>query len=121
MPPARPRARRGASSCASWSRPWRSSGRSGWRASWWSATSLTGPGRAVLESLLYERKRDYVSYEDWQLIDALERERGGEVGAPRLKFSRVEEMLHALGERKEELRRAAPAGAGSPSREAPSG
>ena len=59
------------------------------------------PGRGVLESLLRERKRDYVSYEDWQLIDQLERERGEVSGAPRLKFSRVEEMLHALGERKE--------------------
>jgi ferredoxin/flavodoxin---NADP+ reductase len=59
------------------------------------------PGRAVLEGLLRERKRDYVSYEDWQLIDQLERERGEQAGAPRLKFSRVEEMLHALGERKE--------------------
>jgi len=62
------------------------------------------PGREVLESLLRERKRDYVSYEDWQLIDQLERERGEQAGAPRLKFSRVEEMLHALGERKERER-----------------
>jgi ferredoxin/flavodoxin---NADP+ reductase len=62
------------------------------------------PSRAVLESLLRERKRDYVSYEDWQLIDQLERERGEPSGAPRLKFSRVEEMLHALGERKERER-----------------
>jgi ferredoxin--NADP+ reductase len=64
------------------------------------------PSRAVLEMLLHERKRDYVSYADWQLIDALERERGARAGAPRLKFSRVEEMLHALGERKEALREA---------------
>ena len=35
------------------------------------------------------------------VIDQLERERGELAGAPRLKFSRVEEMLHALGERKE--------------------
>jgi ferredoxin/flavodoxin---NADP+ reductase len=62
------------------------------------------PGREVLEGLLRERKRDYVSYEDWQLIDQLERERGQQAGAPRLKFSRVEEMLHALGERKERER-----------------
>jgi ferredoxin--NADP+ reductase len=62
------------------------------------------PGREVLESLLHERKRDFVSYEDWQLIDQLERERGERAGAPRLKFSRVEEMLHALGERKEDER-----------------
>jgi ferredoxin/flavodoxin---NADP+ reductase len=62
------------------------------------------PGRGVLESLLHERKRDFVSYEDWQLIDQMEQERGREAGQPRLKFSRVEEMLHALGERKEALR-----------------
>src|SRR5262249_13088547 len=79
------------------------------------------PGRGVLESLLYERKRDYVSYEDWQLIDALERERGGEVGAPGWKLSRVEEMPHAPGERREELRRPAPGGPAPASSAAPSG
>jgi ferredoxin/flavodoxin---NADP+ reductase len=70
------------------------------------------PPRSVLEMLLHERKRDHVSYADWQLIDALERERGEETGAPRRKFAGVEEMLHALGERKEALaREAARAGA----------
>ena len=59
------------------------------------------PGRRVLERLLAERRQDLVSYEDWQLIDLLERERGAEAGErPRLKFSRVEEMLAALAERK---------------------
>jgi ferredoxin--NADP+ reductase len=59
------------------------------------------PGRHVLERLLAERRQDLVSYEDWQLIDLLERERGAERGdRPRLKFSRVEEMLAALAERK---------------------
>jgi hypothetical protein len=53
----------------------------------------------VLERLLAERRHDFVSYDDWQLIDLLEQERGA--GArPRVKFSRVEEMLHALAERK---------------------
>jgi ferredoxin--NADP+ reductase len=57
------------------------------------------PSRAVLERLLAERRHDFVSYDDWQLIDLLEQERGA--GArPRVKFSRVEEMLHALAERK---------------------
>ena len=57
------------------------------------------PSRAVLERLLAERRHDFVSYDDWQLIDLLEQERGA--GArPRVKFSRVEEMLHALSERK---------------------
>lgn len=58
------------------------------------------PRREVLERLLHERRQDYVSYEDWQLIDMLEQERGQAHGAPRVKFSRVEEMLRALHERK---------------------
>lgn len=58
------------------------------------------PPRDVLERLLSERRRDFVSYEDWQLIDLLEQERGAASGAPRLKFSRVEDMLRALQERK---------------------
>jgi ferredoxin--NADP+ reductase len=61
---------------------------------------LDAPPRTVLERLLGERRRDFVSYEDWQLIDMLERERGQAQGAPRVKFARVEEMLHALQERK---------------------
>jgi ferredoxin--NADP+ reductase len=59
------------------------------------------PPRVVLEGLLRERRADFVSYEDWQLIDMLEQERGQQAGdRPRLKFSRVEEMLGALAERK---------------------
>jgi ferredoxin/flavodoxin---NADP+ reductase len=71
---------------------------------------LDVPGRAVLECLLGERRGDFVSYDDWQIIDMLERERGREAGArPRLKFSRIEEMLSALAERKQQDRRAAAA------------
>jgi ferredoxin--NADP+ reductase len=69
------------------------------------------PGRRVLERLLAERRQDLVSYEDWQLIDLLERERGEAGERPRLKFSRVEEMLAALAERK---RAGAEAGEGGP-------
>jgi ferredoxin--NADP+ reductase len=70
------------------------------------------PGRHVLERLLAERRQDLVSFEDWQLIDLLERERGAEAGErPRLKFSRVEEMLAALAERK---RAGAETGEGGP-------
>jgi ferredoxin--NADP+ reductase len=59
------------------------------------------PSRVVLERLLAERRHDFVSYDDWQLIDLLEQERGRASGdRPRVKFSRVEEMLHALQERK---------------------
>jgi ferredoxin--NADP+ reductase len=70
---------------------------------------LEVPPRAVLERLLSERRRDFVSYEDWQLIDMLEQERGKAIGSPRVKFSRVEEMLHALQERKEAAAREAEA------------
>ena len=58
------------------------------------------PSRSVLERLLRERRADFVSYEDWQVIDLLEQERGQLGQRPRLKFSRVEEMLRALEERK---------------------
>ncbi len=59
------------------------------------------PDRAVLERLLGERRRDFVSYDDWQMIDMLEQERGREAGErPRVKFSRIEEMLSALAEKK---------------------
>ncbi len=59
------------------------------------------PSRAVLERLLSERRRDFVSYEDWQLIDLLEQQRGQQAGdRPRLKFSQVDEMLRALREHK---------------------
>jgi hypothetical protein len=37
-----------------------------------------------------------VTWADWQRLDALEKSRGAAVGRPRLKFSRVEEMLAAL-------------------------
>jgi ferredoxin/flavodoxin---NADP+ reductase len=60
------------------------------------------PSRSVLERLLGERRGDFVSYEDWQLIDLLEQERGRAQGErPRLKFSRIDEMLSALQERKQ--------------------
>jgi ferredoxin--NADP+ reductase len=60
------------------------------------------PGRAVLERLLGERRQDFVSYHDWQMIDMLEQERGREAGErPRVKFSQIEEMLSALAEKKQ--------------------
>lgn len=59
------------------------------------------PPRGVLERLIRQRRQDFVSYADWQLIDLLEQERGRSAGErPRLKFSAVEEMLSALHEHK---------------------
>ena len=51
---------------------------------------------ASIENLLYERNIPYVTYADWQLLDQLEIERGQAVGRPRLKFTRIDEMLQAL-------------------------
>jgi ferredoxin/flavodoxin---NADP+ reductase len=55
------------------------------------------PSRAALERLLATRGARVVSWQDWQQLDRLERERGEACGRPRLKFTRVEEMLAALG------------------------
>jgi ferredoxin--NADP+ reductase len=39
-----------------------------------------------------------VTYDDWQVLDEIETRRGAELGRPRLKFSRVEDMLEAIHE-----------------------
>ena len=55
------------------------------------------PEVASMEQLVGERKPDHFSFADWLRLDALEVARGQTQGAPRTKFSRVEEMLAALG------------------------
>ena len=57
-----------------------------------------GAGPTGVDRLLRERGVRVVSWADWQRLDALEKSRGAALGRPRLKFSRVEEMLAALGE-----------------------
>ena len=52
-------------------------------------------GDAVVD-LLQARNIRYVTYADWQIIDQIETERGEALGRPRLKFSRVDEMLEAI-------------------------
>lgn len=54
------------------------------------------PNRADLEALLASRNVEVVTYADWQILDQLEIEAGAAIGRPRLKFSRVEDMLSAL-------------------------
>jgi ferredoxin/flavodoxin---NADP+ reductase len=54
---------------------------------------------AVVELLDKQRVR-YVTYADWLTLDQLEQQRGQSRNAPRLKFSRVDEMLDAIAERK---------------------
>lgn len=47
-------------------------------------------------SLVNERQPNVVTFADWQRLDALELSRGKELGRPRIKFTRVEDMLAAL-------------------------
>jgi NADPH-dependent glutamate synthase beta subunit-like oxidoreductase len=53
-------------------------------------------GRPALDALLENRRVDVVTFRDWKVIEAAEIARARE-GAPREKFTRVEEMLHARG------------------------
>lgn len=52
--------------------------------------------REAISRLLAERGVRTVSWQDWQRLDALERSRGEAIGRPRLKFTRIEDMLAAL-------------------------
>ena len=44
-----------------------------------------------------QRQPQYISWSDWQRLDALEVGRGRASGRPRVEFVRVEDMLAALG------------------------
>jgi len=55
------------------------------------------PQAAAMEKLVKERQPSYFSYADWLKLDEMEVSRGKELGRPRLKFTRVEDMLAALG------------------------
>jgi ferredoxin--NADP+ reductase len=55
------------------------------------------PEPEAIEQLIKERQPRYVSFDDWLKIDELETVKGEECGRPRVKFTRVEEMLAALG------------------------
>ncbi len=57
------------------------------------------PEPAAVENLLAERGVRFVTFADWQAIDAAEVGRGEPHGRPRVKFVSVEEMLETLGER----------------------
>lgn len=56
-----------------------------------------------VEGLLKARNIRYVTYADWRILDQLEQERGAETGRMRLKFTRIEDMLAALEERKQKI------------------
>jgi ferredoxin/flavodoxin---NADP+ reductase len=53
-------------------------------------------GEAV-DRLVRERQPECFSYEDWLKLNEVEVRRGEETGRPRVKFTRIEDMLAALG------------------------
>jgi ferredoxin--NADP+ reductase len=54
------------------------------------------PAAEAAEQMVRERQTQYVSYADWRMLDELEVARG-RPDRPRVKFTRVKEMLAALG------------------------
>jgi ferredoxin--NADP+ reductase len=57
------------------------------------------PDAATLERLIEQRQPQVVSYADWLRLNEIEVERGRARGRPRVKFTRVDDMLAALGNR----------------------
>lgn len=52
---------------------------------------------ASVTDLLATRQPDVVSYAEWSLLDQIERQRGASAGRPRIKFTKHDDMLDALG------------------------
>jgi ferredoxin--NADP+ reductase len=55
------------------------------------------PELSAVEALIQQRQPNFFSYEDWLRLDEMEIAKGKETGQPRVKFTRVNEMLAALG------------------------
>ena len=55
------------------------------------------PDGAAIEELLRERQPELVSYDGWSSIDRHERALGEATGRPRVKLTRIEEMLRVAG------------------------
>jgi len=55
------------------------------------------PDPAAAERTIRAHQPAYVSYQDWLKLNAAEVSRGRDAGRPRLKFTRIEDMLAALG------------------------
>ncbi len=60
------------------------------------------PYPEAVEALLETRGVEYVTYADWQALDAEEVTRGAVLGRPRLKFTTIEDMLAAIRERRQQ-------------------
>ena len=55
------------------------------------------PTPDAVERMIRERQPQHLSYQDWLRLDEIETRRGQETGRPRVKFTRVKDMLAALG------------------------
>ncbi len=55
------------------------------------------PDAAAAERMMRAHQPAYVSYQDWLKLNAVEVSRGRAAGRPRIKFTRVDEMLASLG------------------------
>lgn len=53
--------------------------------------------------MLESRKPSYITFDDWKILDEIEKARGAAIGRSRVKFTTVEEMLEALGKTTELL------------------
>lgn len=60
------------------------------------------PSPEAVETRLRERGVDFVTFDDWLKLDQAEVARGEAVSRPRLKFSRVDEMLQLVREQREQ-------------------
>ncbi len=50
----------------------------------------------LIADLIGERQPNYFSYEDWLRLNELEISKGAEQGRPRIKYTRIEDMLNAV-------------------------
>ena len=56
------------------------------------------PDGAAVERLLRERQPELVTYDGWASIDRHERALGESAGRPRVKLTRIEEMLRVAAD-----------------------
>ena len=57
----------------------------------------TGTAVEAAANLVRERQPEFFSYDDWLNLNSVEVSKGKDIGAPRVKFTRIKEMLDARG------------------------
>jgi ferredoxin--NADP+ reductase len=55
------------------------------------------PEASAAEKMVRDHKPSFFSYDDWLRLNEIEVSKGKKEGKPRVKFTRVEDMLAALG------------------------